>query len=392
MVLEDLSSNEKVYVLLSAKITAWLSRKAKRLGKYSQLSKEFARMRAGQKVSLNFALKLTKCLGVSSDALQDNIELISSCKSTDVGIKNPKIPFDFSNTTGARFIAAIQGDGYFNKFLQCGYSNQDKKMIEKVLCSAKEIFGGLDYKIYFREDNTFHLNFPKVVGLILGKTGLKPGYKYISNPAIPDFILNSEEGIKTSYLRQFFSDEGNVRKKDRRIQVKQTVLCNVDKETAKRGPEKFSPNVLLGCKILLQDIGIDSKISLGAYRKTPKGNKTDWELSFYRIENLKKFQELVGFEQEYKNNALAGAIESYKFPSAARNGKIDFALKNCKIVQSGFGFIDKKKLATQSSRSLKTATYYLVELKKKGLVEIIEKPKRKDGRYLLFKYKLMDRQ
>ena len=167
------------------------------------------------------------------------------------------------------------------------------------------------------------------------------------------------------------------------------ILEKIDMIT-KENKEKYAPKVLFGCQKLLENLGIDSKISLGAYRKTPKGIKTDWELSFYRIENLKIFQEKIGFEQQYKNNLLAQSIESYRFPSAARNGRLEFALKACKEIQKKHGFIDKKKLAKKTERSLKTVTYYLIDLKKKGLVKIANKPKRKDGRFKKFKYILVN--
>jgi intein/homing endonuclease len=260
-------------------------------------------------------------------------------------------------------------------------------MVEKILSSSEKIFGKIDSRLYFGKDNTFHLDFPKISGLIIIRTGLSPGFKHKTNPKIPEFIFDKDKKIKAAFLKQFFSDEGNVRLKDRRLQVKQTVSVKASKDAVKVRPEKFYPNVLIGCQKLLSDFGIDSKLSLGAYRITPHGKKTDWELSFYRIENLKIFQKEIGFEQEYKNQLLEKAVKSYKFPSTARNKKLEFALEKCRRAEEKFGFIDKKKLAEESNRSLKTATYYLVELKKKGLVEIISKPKRKDGRYRLFKYK-----
>ena len=388
--LGTLNSNERIYVKLSESLLGWMARAAKSRKKHSELSNKFYKMGMGEKISLVSALQIAEELGVSTQSLRENIELITSAKNTNIGIKNPKIPFNFATREGVRFIAAIQGDGYFNKFLQCGYSNQNKKMISKVLLSATGVFGGADSKSYLREDNTYNLNFPKIIGLIIEKAGLQPGFKCNTNPAVPEFVFGLHGGLKAVYLRQFFSDEGNVRQKDRRVQVKQTILTEKSKEEIKENPEKFAPKVLLGCKRLLAGLGIDSKISLGSFRPTPNGVKADWELSFYRIENLQKFRNLVGFEQNYKNRLLKQAIESYRFPSAARNGRIEFALDKCKEVQEEHGSIDKEKLAGQCKRSLKTAAYYLIDLKKKGLVKIVEKPKRADGRFKEFKYVLVE--
>ena len=388
--LENLEKNPQIYLRLTQNLVLWLLKASKKKGIYSKHSKQFFLLRNGKKISIKSATSLCKKLGIKKETLEKNVELISSVKNTNIGIKNPKMPFQFNSTSAVCFIAAIQGDGYFNNALAVGYSNQNRKMIEKVLESAKELFGDIDFKLYFRKDKTFHLNFPKIAGLILKEVDMLPGFKYKNNSPIPLFVFNLNKKLKAAYLRQFFSDEGNVRPKDRRIQVKQTVLVKKSKKEVKNNKEKFAPKVLLNCQTLLQNLEIDSKISLGAYRKTPKGTKTDWELSFYRIENLKRFQEKIGFEQKYKNILLKEAIKSYRFPSAARNGKIDFALEACKKIQRESGFIDKEKLAKQTNRSLKTATYYLIELKKKELVKIIEKPKRKDGRFKKFKYQIKE--
>jgi hypothetical protein len=389
--LVGLNVNSKIYVKLSDSLLNWMVRAAKSRKKYSGFSDRFYRMSRGQKVSLDLVLQISKQLGISSQSIRENIELMTSVKNTNVGIRNPRIPFDFASSDGVRFIAALHGDGYFNKFLQCGYSNQNKEMVLNVLQSAKAIFGDVDSKLYLRKDNTYNLNFPKIVGFILREIGMRPGFKYSSNPAVPEFIFSLDKKLKAIYLKQFFSDEGNVRLKDRRVQVKQTILTVHSKKEIKKNPEKFGSRLLLGCKRLLKDLQIDSVISLGAYRKTDKGIKADWELSVYRIENLLFFSGIVGFEQGYKNELLKQAIKSYKFPSAARNGRIDFALNNCRAVQEKYGFVDKEKLAEQCKRSLKTATYYLIDLKKKGLVKIAEKPKRFDGRFKKFKYVLLEK-
>ena len=91
---------------------------------------------------------------------------------------------------------------------------------------------------------------------------------------------------------------------------------------------------------------------------------------------------------EYKNNILKKSIESYKFPSAARNGRIEFAFKKAKEVEYKYGNITKYLLAKESKRSLKTATYYLVDLKKAGLIKCIDKPRKKKGIPLAHVYKI----
>ncbi len=349
------------------------------------IKSRFYGMKNGQKGSLKFIKGFSLNLEIPIKEFERNIDVITSVKSTEVGIKNPKIPINFASREGVRFIASIMGDGELNNQLNVRYNNQNKNLIDIVLNSSKKLFGDVDYKIYYRKDKIYQLHFPKIVGIIVKLLGIKPGYKSKTNYGIPSFIFNLNRKLQSIFVRQFFNDEGNVRLKDRRLQVKQTININVSKNEAKMNPLKYAPNSLIDLQKLLHNLGIESKISLGHYRI----KKADWELSIYRIENLKKFQKQIGFDLKYKSNLLDKAIKSYKFPSAPRNGRIEFALKCAKKAQKKYGFITKYNLARISNRSLKTATYYLVDLKKKNLVYCFQKPKRKKGGTWAHKYKII---
>jgi hypothetical protein len=351
-----------------------------------EIKQKIYNMERGQKVSLAFIKKISLNLDIPMHEIEKNIERITSLKSTEVGIRNPNFPICFSSIDGARFIAGIMGDGEMNKVMQIRYNNQNTYLINLILKSAKRIFGDIDYKLYYRKDKTYQLHFPKISGLITTLVGIKPGFKTITDNPIPECILkNKNKNIKFAFVRQFFNDEGNVRLKDRRLQVKQTVKVNVSKEEAKKEILNYAPKVLIGLQNMLDCLGIDSKISLGAYRK----DRIDCELSFYRIENLKIFQKYIGFDIDYKNLNLDKAIKSYKFPSAARNKKLEFAIESAKRVEKKYGFFNKDLLSKECKRSLKTATYYIVELKKRNMIRCIEIPRRKDGREMANKYKII---
>jgi len=346
------------------------------------IKSQLYRMNLGKKTSLSFIKNFSLNMDIPLEEFEKNTILITSIKSTNVGIKEPKIPIDFATKEGVRFIASVMGDGELNKQLNIRYNNQSRKLIDIILNSAKKIFGDIDFKLYYRKDKTYQLHFPKIAGIIVSLLGIKPGYKSKNNYGIPSFIFQLDNKLKAVFIRQFFNDEGNVRLKDRRLQIKQTIECKASKKEAKSNIMKYAPKSLLGIQKLLLDLGVDSKISLGMYRN----GKIDWELSAYRIENLSKFKENIGFDLEYKNKLLGQAIKSYKFPSAARNGRIDFALRCCKKAQENYGFITKEILAKTSNRSLKTATYYLVDLKKRKLIKCIEKPKKRDEKSLSHRY------
>lgn len=318
--------------------------------------------------------------------VEKNLELITSCKNTNVGIKNPKLFLDLQNRELARFISGILGDGNLNKTLMVDYNNQKKNLIDLMLNSAKTIFGDVDWRIYYKKDKVYQLHFPKIIGIYLFHMGLVPGYKVEHNQNIPNIIFNMNKDGKALFLRQFYSDEGNVRLKDRRLQIRQaTQWKKTDKETLKKDIDKYAPNIIKEIKELLIEFGIKSKITLGKYR----GDKSDWDLSFYGKENLEKFRDKINFDLDYKKDLLDNCIKSYKFPSAPRNGRIEFALESCKKVQGNYGYINKILLSKECKRSLKIATYYLVDLKKINLVKIIETPRNNLGHPLPVKYKLI---
>ncbi|MBW2968363.1 hypothetical protein KY362_07825 [Candidatus Woesearchaeota archaeon] len=262
-----------------------------------------------------------------------------------------------------------------NSQLNVRYNNQDTTLIERIETCAKDVFGNVDRKVYLRDDRTYQLHFPKIVGIIISLLGIEPGYKSATNYGIPEFIFSLSKKKQAVFIRQFFNDEGNVRLKDRRLQVKQTNLVKVSKSSAKAYPKKYAHRALVDLQKLLQNFGIESKLTLGAHR----GDKTDWELSIYRKENLKRFEECIGFDVEKKRHLLQKAIQSYKFPSAARNGRLAYAFDCASKVQRRHGRITKELLAKECKRSLKVAAYYLVDLKKEGSVKCVETPM-KNGR------------
>ena len=337
-----------------------------------EIKTQLYRMSKGQKASLKFLKQFSLDLDVPIEEIQQNTELITSAKFTDVGIRNPSFPFNFDSEDGVRLIAAIMGDGELNRQLNVRYNNQNETLINLVLNSAKNLFGDVDYKLYLRDDLTYQLHFPKITGIILNQIGILPGYKSLTNYGVPDFVFGLSKKIQAVFIKQFFNDEGNVRLKDRRLQVKQTRVVKCLKDDAKRNPLLYCHQSLIDLQTLLANLGIDSKISLGNYR----GDRIDWELSIYRIENLRRFQQLIDFDVEYKRELLDKAIRSYKFPSAARNGRLEYALTCARAVERKKGRITKELLAEESRRSLKVAIYYLIDLKKAGLVKYADMPKK----------------
>lgn len=342
----------------------------------------------GQKTPLSLIVELSKTFDFPDEYIEKNIKLITSVKNTSVGLKNPKFPFNFNTPEGCQLISAVMGDGEINSQLQVRYNNQNKELINQVLYCAKNVFGDVDYKIYYRKDKVYQLHFPKIIGLMIISLRLKPMNKVKTDNKIPEFVFKTNKKNKSAFLAQFYSDEGNVRIKDRRLQVKQTNLCFVTKSFARKNPERYCSKVLLGMKKLLSYFGINSGIYLESFRAYQTVNKADWSITIYGKENLKKFRKDIGFFIDYKNEQLNACIESYKFPSAPRDKRLDFALLTFGKVQRKKGFVTKISLAKECKRSVKTTTYYLVDLTKKGLIKCIEMPRNEKGHNLPRRYVL----
>ena len=348
------------------------------------LKQQIYRLKKSRRISLGMLRQISRILDIGIRYFEKNILSITSVRNTRVGIRDPKLPFDLARPEGVRLISALMGDGGLSSLFLPRYNNQDKELIDSILGCFRSVFGDIDHKLYPRDDKTYQLAFPKIAGLILTLVGVRPGYKSSTNYGIPDFIKTSPTKKRYIFIRQFYSDEGNVRLKDRRLQVKQTTSVHSDKVTLRKNPYRFAHKVLIDLHDMLEDLGIRSKISLGAYRKEDK--KADWELSIYGKDELEKFKKHIGFYQEYKNILLSRSLSSYIFPSAARNQTLGFALECFRNVQDRTGYATKHLLAKASKRSLKTATYYLIDLKKRGLIEELDRPRDAKGHFLPRRY------
>lgn len=343
------------------------------------------RIKYYKRIQLKLLKEISETLEIRLKTIQRNITLITSHRTTHVGLRNPILPFDFRNKKGAIFVSSIFGDGGISKKGNVRYHNQDKRLIN-IFINSISFMGDVDYKLYKRPDKTIHVSLPIVFGHILKTIGISWGYKTTSDPKIPDFILNSNAILKSYFIRQFFNDEGNVRLKDRRLQVKQTreLKTPVSKETLIENPDKHLPSCLRDIKKMLLDLNITSKINLGALRSENK--KADWELSVYGKENLERFRRKIGFDSQKKLKGLDKCIETYKFPSSGRNERFLFALQHIAKIQSERGFVNKHILKRQSKRALKTSTYFLVDLKKNGMIKELERIRDKKGRLLPVRY------
>ena len=387
-------NEKKIFVSFSEIGKKKLFNRILQLGALSLFSKTintdksfFNRFKKTNRISLGLLNKIFHELDVDEYSYYSHITLLTSDKNSHIGIKNPKLPFKFDSPDGMRIIAGIMGDGSIAKSGYVGYYNKQIKLIKIFKNSMFNVFGDVCYKFRLRPDRTYNIVFPKIIAYVLRTLGMDWGMKTENNSKIPAVVKMSD--YSDFFIKQFFNDEGNVRLKDRRLQIKQTIITNKGKNENKEDIITNCPCVLRDIQILLKKNNIISKISLSSYRKMDTNAKADWELSIYGKRNLELFQRNIGFDLNYKSMLLEKSLKSYIHPSAPRNQRLLFAMQYCALSQIQKGHVDKEILSTLSGRAVwRTSTYYLVDLLKKKYIFPVEKSRRKNGIPLPWKYKI----
>lgn len=384
---------KSTYVKLRKKYREYLLRIFSKNGGAYRLSKEMGINRSyfinvkNHKISLYFIFKLYNGFSLDLKRLERNIISIVSGRNNSIGVKAPKMPFNFDNKYGGQFLSAVMGDGSRTQVGGITYNNQDGVLTKKLILSAKMIFGNVHYRINFKKDKTIQVDFPKIVGDVVGLMGIERSFKSKSNCYVN--INEFSRPMRRAFLRQYYDDEGNVRKKDRRLQIKQTLnLRTNDKEKIRSNINRFAPNMLKEIKKALENFRVDSKLALETLRSHNSLYKGDFSLNVYGIENLEIFKKEVNLSMDKKRKLLDYVIRSYKFPSAPRNGRMKFAYRKAVLTQQKYGYITKYLLAKEARRSIKTATYFLVDLKKEGYLNIVEAPHHKEHKYMMRKVKV----
>lgn len=246
----------------------------------SKLNKDqIYRMQSNQKIQFNLIKNLTKTFNLPISYIQNNLLLITSSKNTNVGIKNPKFPFNFNTNEGIKFIASLMTKGSINKYMQIKINLNTKNKVDTLTKDCKKIFGEIDYKIYQRQKQNYIISFPRILGLLIIKLKLLPLSKSISNNNIPRFIFKITQKKKKMFVQQYLSLN-----KNKKSQINKTINCDKTKSIIKKNSEKYSPNVLIGLKKILTDLNIDSRIRL----QSLKSNKANWSLIIKKNKKLFK--------------------------------------------------------------------------------------------------------
>ena len=298
-----------------------------------------------------------------------------------IKIKEGTEELDFENADGARIIAAILGDGYLGDNV-ASYINPDTTLQTKVNESIQKVVGNIPVNKIYRGKE---VRYPQALAMILKKVGLPLGPKVYTNPSVPSWIKKSNDiNIPRIFLRQFFSDESDANEKKGMINLPQsidiTTLPSDIKKKLKAGKldeenyERYAPLRLLDVGWMLWTrFGIRTN---GPYpvkyykavRKGLEGERLKWVLSISGKVDLDKFEREIGFDIEYKQNALRNYISRIKIYQAKSGFGFLGALKAAGKVESVQGEITSSAIAKEMKHCTGASQKWLRRLVERELI------------------------
>lgn len=242
-------------------------------------------------------------------------------------ILNPKFPINFDSIEGAIVAAALLCDGGINKKGYPIYNNSEECMRGRVVYAINKLIGNTWINPSKPYENNC-LSFPKILKdiLVIG-LDMQIGDKVLTNPVIPEIFLNTKKKeVIGELLNQAFSDDGTayISKIHNQGCIAFGVSTDASKhsETLRKKMKKekltnYAPNLVKGCKILLEKLGI--KVN-GPYLKREYIRRKDgeekiiqvWSIQIQGKKNIEKYKYLVGFSIERKNKRVEEILNNYK--------------------------------------------------------------------------------
>ncbi len=301
---------------------------------------------------------------ITREHVEKNLSKIGGHQSF---IENPKVPFDFNNIEGAKFIASILHDGGIRTRNASFYSNYNLAKKEELAKTANKIFGKIRLSL-----KTDSVEFPLIVGMVLTRgIGLKTGNKVVNNPRIPEFIFSLDNLSISSYLKQAYDDDGCVVKGKISNNKIVTITCNTGH--ALIPPE---PNLLIGIKRLLESLEIPSQKVVKSKSKYIKNRgyiSQEWKLSITGLYSLIKFKELVNFGINYKIKNLSTIIKELEFLSKRLQNPKNLSEKIVLNICKKKRLVDKRILALETNFSPLWTKVLLNRLEDKGYLRKLQK-------------------
>ena len=275
------------------------------------------------------------------DIKTNEVKILSLRGKKGKEIKYPKLPFNFTTTSGVRIIAAILGDGSLSK--SPSYANKNKDLIRDFIKDCLLVFGNINLKVRPKNkvSNVKVVDLPCIFGKILKTVGLKLGSKVDNNPNIPSFIFNLEKEKIIEFLSQIIDDEGSVSLASRHIRIKFSTLVS-----------KPISNLIDNIKELLLKIGIESVIyQLGEYDSKRGERRKNWQIEIHYFEQLQKIYKTFKLRNKERKNKINGLLQKHKLNQFPKKKTTEIFLSAMKKVQEEKGYFTTKDLIPKFDRS-----------------------------------------
>ena len=288
--------------------------------------------------------------------------------------------FNFDSADGARVVAAFLGDGCLQSNM-ASYINLDATLRKKVDESIRRVVGDIPVKTYSYKE----ARYPQALAIILEKIGLPPGPKVYTNPSVPSWIKKSNDiNVSRIFLRQFFSDEADVSERKGTINLPQSIdITALPLEVKKKlkarklegkNYERYAPRRLLDVKEMLWTkfgIRASGPYPVRHYRATRKGlqgERLKWRLGISGKADLEKFEREIGFDINYKQNALRNCIGKIKIYQSKKGFGLLSALLAAAEIEDTNGEITKDMISEKMKHREGTSQKWLERLVKRGLI------------------------
>ncbi len=259
-----------------------------------------------------------------------------------------------SNVHLAVLIGHILGDGHLHKDQRhFHFANKSIELINEVKELVKIIFGIRRKEVLRHDKEIFDLNFPAIVARLLILCGAPTGRKTTQSFSIPTWIKNGDIKIKSAFLRALFDDEAWV-------ETAQGGFCigiGLNKKVNLLNSHfKFIDDI----KEILLELGIKTT---NTFKRSQNDDSVQLGFKIIGLENLKNFNENIGFVHRIKQEKLNFIINNFK--------QLQFSKKEAKfkiLKELGNRQMKSRELANKLNRDQKTIWKHLNQLHKKNLV------------------------
>jgi len=294
----------------------------------------------------------------------EDIKIMSIRGKSNGKIENPKLPFNFTTKSGAKFIACMLGDGSLNR-RGVFYSNTNLDLINGFIKDCKKIFGNVEISINHTEKKksiVHTVSLPIFCKNIVNKLGLPIGPKVVNNPHIPNFIFNLGKGKIAEFISQIIDDEGSISIASRHIRIKFALI-----ETERQS------NLVDDLQKLFSELEIETSIyQIGQYNSSTGIKRKNWQIEIHSFNQLEKLVKILNLRHKEKLKKLKILLNSKKINHFPKKKCQQIYLSIMKKIQEQKGYFTSFDIATATNRNVGSCRNSIIKFRKLNLIRCIK--------------------